>query len=48
MINLINNFLNAFERFYKRVFVALIMTCLYPVIILLFILGLLSISDDED
>jgi hypothetical protein len=51
MIKKLNDFLNAFERFYKRLFLALIATILYPFIIILFIFGLISANiknEDED
>lgn len=52
MIQLINNFLNAFERFYKRVFFAMILTLAFPFGLLIYIFGFLSLDiqqkDDED
>jgi hypothetical protein len=52
MLQLINNFLNAFERFYRRVFSAILVTLVFPFLLLVYIFGFLSLDiqqkDDED
>jgi hypothetical protein len=52
MLRKINNFLNAVERFYKRLFVAVMATLLYPFWVILFIFGFLGLNiqqeDDEE
>lgn len=52
MINLLNSFLNSFERFYRRVFSAILVILVFPFLLLIYIFGFLSLDiqqkDDED
>jgi hypothetical protein len=53
MINLINNFLNLFEKLFKRFLVVCLATIAFPFIMLAFIFGLIGLEkintkDDED
>lgn len=53
MLNIINNFLNLFERIFKRCLVACFATIAFPFIMIAFILGLIGLEkietkNDED
>jgi|LakMenEpi03Aug12_release.lakeMendotaPanAssembly.Ray.scaffolds.fasta_scaffold6350870_1 hypothetical protein len=53
MLNKLNNFLNAFEKIFKRFLVVCLATFAFPFIMLAFILGLIGLEkietkDDED
>lgn len=53
MINLLNSFLNFFEKIFKRCLVVCFATIAFPFIMLAFILGLIGLEkikteDDED